>query len=408
MSFLDLRTLFVVSAVVIAFSGCVLILARGRDSNATALSFWGSAMLAGAAGITLLALEIVAGRVVGIAGTATILAGTALSWTGARVFAGRRPSLPLILAGPAAWALVRALPWDATALLPQTLALGIGAGYTLAAAAELWRGQAEPLQSRRAAVALLLLHAVFYAGRAVMLLFVSGEAYPPAAASVLMFEALLHTIGMAFLLLALMKERAELRATTQLRDLAMHDGLTGLGNRRQFDETLETEFRRAVRNRQPLALLMIDVDHFKAFNDTYGHQSGDDALCAVASAIGQAVRRPGDLAARYGGEEFAVLLPGTGEGSAALLAEVIHAAIAGLRIQHAGGAQGLVTVSIGVAAITPNAGSSRPDKLVRAADRALYEAKASGRNNTRLASQLRDPVPGAPRAGVMRPAAPER
>ena len=396
---LDLRTLYVVSAVVIAFSGCVLFVARGRDRDAVALSFWGSAMLAGAAGIALIALEDALGRASGIAGTAAILAGTALSWTGARVFAGHRPDLTFLIGGPAAWLLIRLLPWDGARWAPEILSLCLGGAFTLATAAELWRSRAERLRTRPPAIALLLLHAAVFLGRAAVLAADPARAVSATAAIALMFEALLHTIGMAFLLLAMMKERAELRATTQLRDLAMHDSLTGIGNRRQFDLALETEFRRAVRNKSLLALLMIDVDHFKAFNDTYGHQPGDDALCAVAAVVARAARRPGDLAARYGGEEFVVLLPGTTEAGAATLAEAIRHGIAQLRIEHAAAPQQAVTISAGVAASVPPP-TSRPDKLIRAADRALYEAKASGRNAVRLASRLRDPpVVGARPAG---------
>ena len=280
-------------------------------------------------------------------------------------------------------------------------------GYTLGTAAELWRDRAETLQTRSAAAVLLLLHAAVYLARAVHVATVPGQLVSDKASVVLMFEALLHTMGMAFLLLALMKERAELRVITQLRDLAMQDGLTGLNNRRQFDGVLDVEFRRAQRRRTSLGLLMIDVDQFKAFNDTYGHQPGDDALCAVARVIGTAVRRPGDLAARYGGEEFTVLLPHTDEAGAAAVAQTIHDGLARLQIAHAASPHALLTASIGVAAVMPGE-SNRPDRLVRAADRALYEAKASGRNATFLASQLRDPATGAARDGGMRAAAPER
>ena len=386
---LDTRTLFIVSAVVIAFSGCVLLIARGRDGNAVALSFWGAAMLLGALGIVLLAMEVGFGPAMGLAGTAAILLGTALSWTGARVFAGARPVVSLVLGGPLAWLLIRLMvPAEGNAWAPATLALGLGGAFTLATAAALWRVRSETLRTRRFAIALLVFHATVYLGRALLILAAPAWADSPVTEVALMFEALLHTIGMAFLLLALMKERAELRATTQLRNLAMHDGLTGLANRRRFDEALEAEFRRAERSHQPLALLMIDVDHFKLFNDTYGHQSGDDALRAVARTLAATVRRPGDLVARYGGEEFTVLLPGTGEAGAATLADMIHAGLVKLALRHAGTAHGWVTASIGVASMEPHGLSARPDKLVRAADLAMYAAKSAGRNRTCLASGM--------------------
>lgn len=386
---LDLPTLFMVSATAIAFSGLVLLLARGRDGNGGALGFWGAAMLLGAAGVVMLPLGDVLGPGIPLVGNVAILLGTGLAWTGARVFAGRPPAPLAVLAGPAAWLAVRSFVPGTGGIISEGTILSVGALYTFASATELWRGRREPLPSRRAAIVLLLLHGAVYGGRAVGLLAMPGAASAHVTAF-LMFEAMLHTIGMAFLLLALMKERAELQATVQLREMALHDGLTGLGNRRQFDSALEDEFRRAARDASPLALLMIDVDHFKLFNDTYGHQAGDDCLRAVAAAIDGAAKRPADLAVRYGGEEFAVLLPGTDESGGLAVAEAVHRNVARLGIPHAGSPQGAVTASVGVAAALVADGSSRPDKLVRAADRALYEAKASGRNATRLASQLRD------------------
>lgn len=384
---LDLPTLFVVSAIAIGFSGCVLILARGAYGGAP-LVFWGIAMLLGAAGVVMLPLGSVLGTGWQAAGYMAILLGTALSWTGARVFAGRPPEVVAIVAGPLAWLALRtALSQDSNAV--EVFLLLVGASYTLLAAAELWRGRAERLGSRRAAIVLLLLHAAVYVARAVALLAVP-DMQGPRISAFLMFEAMLHTIGLAFLLLALMKDRAELQVTIQLRELAMRDGLTGLSNRRKFDEALDEEFRRAFREQAPLTLLMIDVDHFKLFNDTYGHQAGDECLRAVGLALAAAVHRSGDLVVRYGGEEFAALLPGTTEAGGLVVADVIHSHVARLGIVHGASDHAAVTVSIGIATMTPTSkSSSRPDRLVRGADRALYEAKAAGRNTTHLASRLR-------------------
>lgn len=187
--------------------------------------------------------------------------------------------------------------------------------------------------------------------------------------------------------------------TDQLRRLSTVDGLTGVANRRAFDDAFALEWRRACRTGDPLALLMFDVDYFKRYNDTYGHQAGDECLRGVAETIGAKAQRPGELAARYGGEEFAVLLPAcTGE-QAFALAEKIRANVAELGIPHAtSDVAGHVTISIGMACLSSVCGSVHmeaggpgtcrfrdachlgPADLLKAADNALYEAKRSGRN----------------------------
>lgn len=168
------------------------------------------------------------------------------------------------------------------------------------------------------------------------------------------------------------------RAQAALERLAARDGLTGVANRRSFDERLPVEWRRAARDHAPLSLLMIDVDHFKRFNDTYGHLRGDDCLQRVAGAIDGVVFRPGDLVARYGGEEFAVILPSTGLDGALIVADRILAGVRHLGIEHAGSEFGRVSLSIGAAACVPaEPGNGTP--LVDAADRALYRAKREGR-----------------------------
>ena len=168
-------------------------------------------------------------------------------------------------------------------------------------------------------------------------------------------------------------------AEDELRELARTDGLTGLNNRRAFEEVLHDEWRRAQRNATPLSMLLIDVDSFKGFNDLYGHSSGDDALIDVARSIARNVRRPGDTAARYGGEEFAVLLPATDEAGAMRIAEQIRTAVQALRRRHVASSHNVLTVSVGVATAHGEAvATSRA--LVDAADEALYDAKDAGRN----------------------------
>ena len=392
---LHMPTLSIVTAAVIAFSGLLLLIARGHDRNACALAFWGAAMIVGAAGLACLSFGPAIGATAGLTGTTLVLFGTGLSWTGARVFIGRAPRPWLVAAGPAVWLLGGLLSPGLAGWGQLEVGFCAGAAYTIAAAGELWRGRHEPLPSRDGAIALLLLHAVIWLARGLSLPFdgLASEASSAPVFAILMFEALLHTIGMAFLLLACMKERAELRSTIQLRQLAMLDGLTGLGNRRQFDQAMERETQRAARDRTALALLMIDADHFKSYNDTYGHAAGDDCLRTIASAVRSAAHRPGDIAVRYGGEEFAVILCRTDEAGAAKVADAIHSTLAGLRLPHAGTPHGDVSVSIGVAALVPAHGTIRPDRLLRAADAALYAAKAAGRNRTHRAGQTPGPAP---------------
>ncbi len=169
-------------------------------------------------------------------------------------------------------------------------------------------------------------------------------------------------------------------ANHALEALALQDALTGLSNRRHFDRALDHEFRRAVRAGQVLGLILIDVDHFKQFNDTYGHQAGDACLRAIAGTIPPLVNRPGDIAARYGGEEIALLLPGTGLAGAMALAARIAQAVRDLAIPHTGNGPGVVTVSAGVEAIVPARDTDSPALLLEHADIALYAAKHGGRD----------------------------
>jgi diguanylate cyclase (GGDEF)-like protein/PAS domain S-box-containing protein len=178
------------------------------------------------------------------------------------------------------------------------------------------------------------------------------------------------------------------RAETALKTLAAKDGLTGLANRRAFDQSLESEWLRAQRSRKPLSLLFVDVDHFKLFNDKHGHQSGDECLRAVAAIVGSQTLRPTDLAARYGGEEFAIILPETDGAGAIELAERIRKAVMDLRIVHGAARAGShVTLSVGVATQVPGLDIG-PDCLLGQADQALYAAKRLGRNRVTSAETM--------------------
>ena len=180
---------------------------------------------------------------------------------------------------------------------------------------------------------------------------------------------------------ASLRQANQTRVHAALQELAATDGLTGVANRRCFDETLEREWLRTRREASPLSLLMLDVDHFKHYNDTYGHQRGDECLKLIAAVMLEETQRSTDLVARYGGEEFAVVLPGTSAEGAATVAERIRARVEGLGVPHAGlHGSTLVTVSLGAA--TAIASPERDlAQLLAAADTALYRAKHKGRNS---------------------------
>jgi len=169
-------------------------------------------------------------------------------------------------------------------------------------------------------------------------------------------------------------------ANLALRQHAHQDGLTGLANRRRFDEVLDMEFRRARRHELPLGLVLLDVDHFKLYNDSYGHIAGDTCLCRIGAAIAGAACRPGDLIARYGGEEIVALLPWTDLNGTAALADRMREAVASLAIEHRRSPYGVATVSAGATALLPVGPGREPVDLVIAADQALYQAKRDGRN----------------------------
>jgi two-component system, chemotaxis family, response regulator WspR len=174
------------------------------------------------------------------------------------------------------------------------------------------------------------------------------------------------------------------RANEELQKLAALDGLTGIANRRRFDDTIRAEWQRALRNKKPLSLLMCDVDKFKVYNDGLGHQAGDHCLKKVAAALTACLKRPADLAARYGGEEFALLLPDTGIDGAAQLAESCRAQVERMALEYPGEGASVVTLSLGVASMVPT-NHNKLEDLIAIADKALFAAKDGGRNRVSVA-----------------------
>ena len=200
----------------------------------------------------------------------------------------------------------------------------------------------------------------------------------------------------AFKSLSKMQEQLEImnkelaRSNQELQRLSSLDGLTGVANRRQFDETLAQECQRAFRTNMPLSLIFADIDFFKRYNDHYGHQAGDDTLKKVANALARTVHRPADLVSRYGGEEFVMVLPDTTLDGAIAVADKVLDSVRALNIPHENTEDNdKVTLSIGVATLNPR-DKNNPKMLVEAADKALYHAKATGRDRVEVANPAQD------------------
>lgn len=185
---------------------------------------------------------------------------------------------------------------------------------------------------------------------------------------------------------ALRELQKELEAkNVELERLSSLDGLTGIANRRIFDEFISNEWMRAARENSPLSLVLIDIDHFKTYNDNYGHQGGDDCLRKVAQALASNVHRPSDLVARYGGEEFVVVMPGTSKDGAITIADALRTSIDSMNLPHDySSTSDHVTISLGVSTVVPT-NESKAEELIEKADGALYKAKESGRNQYQVA-----------------------
>lgn len=191
-----------------------------------------------------------------------------------------------------------------------------------------------------------------------------------------------------------LSQAALIELNQNLELIASEDKLTGLANRRRFDQFIDIEFKRARRERGVLSLILIDADHFKRYNDHFGHLAGDECLVAISRLVEQCIRRPGDIAARYGGEEIAVVLPSTDEANACKVAEAILRKLQEQRIEHPQSPFEIVTVSLGVATFVGTDRHMDQRGLIQLADRALYAAKSQGRNRVSVASGIvTDTVP---------------
>ena len=380
---LDVNTLFLVTIYVEAILGLLLLFAWVQNTAIYAVAWWGFADLLRAASIMLFGKYGSVSDLISIdIANAILFTAFAVTWTGARVFDHRKPQWILLFAGAVLWLGLYRIPaiqnsWD----LRMLLSSGIITAYTWATAYEFWRGRSEPLVSRWPAIFMFFAHGALYLLRTPfgsMLAPVNNQIFASVWITVLSFEALLFTIAVAFILLAMAKERTEYRHKTD----SLIDPLTGIANRRAFLQDAETQLKRQMTEPRPMAVLLLDLDNFKSINDRFGHAIGDRVLQMFAE-VGSGCMRRYDIFGRLGGEEFAALLVDTSRERALAVAEQIRSSF----VEVTGTVDGkpvVATVSIGVV-ISYDAVLDL-SALLAQADHALYRAKDNGRNRIEIAS----------------------
>jgi diguanylate cyclase (GGDEF)-like protein len=381
---LDINTLFLVTIYVEAMLGLLLLFAWVQNAGIMAVAWWGSAHLLRAASVVLFGMYGSVSDLISIdLANAVLFTAFAVTWTGARVFDGRTPNPLGLLAGAALWLLVCRMPIITESIDARVLiSSGIITTYTWLTAYEFWQGRGEPLVSRWPAIFMLFAHGALFLLRtplsAILPWSANSQVFESVWMTVLSFEALLFTIAIAFILLAMAKERTELRHKTA----ALIDPLTGIANRRAFMEGGALLSRRHVSSAKAAAVLLVDLDHFKQINDTFGHAVGDRVLQVFADTATASVR-PFDLVGRLGGEEFAVLLYDCDKQKALAVAEQVRADFA-MQAVEVDGRPVNATVSVGVAMCEQ--GPLDVSTMLAQADQALYHAKERGRNRVELAS----------------------
>jgi diguanylate cyclase (GGDEF)-like protein len=382
---LDVNTLLLVTIYVEAILGLLLLFAWVQNTAITAVAWWGFAHLLRAASVTLFGLYGSVSELISIdLANAVLFTSFAVTWTGARLFDHRKAQPVLLFAGAAVWLLGSRIPsigdsFDMRVLLSS----GIITAYTWATAFEFWRGRSEPLVSRWPAIFMLFAHGALYLlrtplGAMVPWLPGTSQVFESAWLSVLSFEALLFTIAIAFIFLAMAKERTEHRHKTA----ALVDPLTGISNRRAFLQDGETQLKRQTIDRRPIAVMLLDLDNFKSINDRFGHAVGDRVLEIFAEVSSGCLRRI-DLFGRLGGEEFAALLRDTTRERALAIAEQIRGSFAEA-VREIDGQPVAATVSIGI--VISEDEVLDLSALLAQADHALYRAKETGRDRVEVAS----------------------
>jgi diguanylate cyclase (GGDEF)-like protein len=378
----DLSTLLAIIVFTSAIAGCLLLLSWLQHRETAALAYWGASFLLTALTTALFAARgHISDALSIVAANAFLAVAHGLLWSGTRNFEGRPVSVIGTLAGAVIW-LVACTQSSFYASPPAraTLMAGILSTYLLLAAYELWSARGETLTSRWPIIGLLVAHAVLMPLR-IPLADVLSAARPTHVdlLAFVAFEAIFISVCVAYLFGSVVSERTVLR----FKRASLSDPLTGVANRRAFLDEAPRVIRRAKYARQPVALLLFDLDHFKEINDAFGHQAGDEVLASF-SRLATSLIRPADLFARIGGEEFACLLPDTSQQGAVSLAERVRAACEATG--HDFEASYTATVSVGVA--TMRGSTVNVEALLAAADRALYRAKERGRNRVECADDF--------------------
>ena len=379
---LDVHTLFMVTIYVEAILGLLLLFVWAQNTALRAVCWWGFAYMTRLASIGLFGMYGKVPDLISIdLANALLFTAFAVTWTGARAFDGRPVEPVYLVTGAVLWLLVCRLPimLDDNNLR-SLIASAIVAGYNWLTAYEFWRGRNEPLVSRWPAVFMFFAQGALFLSRTPMVALLPGSGNENVFGSVWMTllstEFLLLTISSAFILLAMAKERTELRHRTA----AMVDPLTGISNRRAFLHDASLLTKRHVANPRPVAILLIDLDHFKSINDRFGHGIGDRVLAIFADAARKSMRAS-DLVGRLGGEEFAAVLTEASREKALEVAERIRLTFAQMAEKVDGHPVG-PTVSIGLVHCLERT-LDIPDLLTRA-DHALYYAKERGRNRIEI------------------------
>ena len=382
---LDVNTLFMVTIYVEAILGLLLLFAWAQNMAIRAVAWWGFAHLIRASSVVLFGMYGSAPELITIdLANALLFTAFAISWTGARVFDGRPVEPVYLVTGAVLWLLVCRLPVLADAIeMRAMIASGIVTAYTWLTAYEFWRGRGEALVSRWPAIFMLFAHGALFLLRTPLVSVLpwsptNNNIFGSVWLTVLSFEALLFTISIAFILLAMAKERTELRHRTA----AMVDPLTGIANRRAFLHEAGGIAKRHAGNPRPTAVLLIDLDHFKSINDRFGHALGDRVLEIFAATTLESLRAT-DLVGRIGGEEFAAVIYDTNSEKALAVAERIRDSFA-KAAQEVDGRPVCATVSIGV--VYCDGPVLDIAELLAQADQALYFAKENGRNRVEVAS----------------------